>query len=446
MLCWYQTKVCQIAELLIGFGGSKQITKILVYVALIINVLFLSSAISSFVYGTIYLYHRPEMYHKIPVHFNYKRGCIQEQKNFELGRKIENYPYKSNCYPQAHVDLNNENGRFINEGYDYLMKLELELPESPSNMEMGMFMVDASVRGKQDDSWHDNKEKDESYWSSFKQKHHGKRSLNKFITSSKPVTMKYKSPLIQEAGRFFFLIFYLLDVLQESQVITTTLFDPIYLDKQNLNWTLQLQIDNPSIQIYRSNVQVHLKTTSVLTTMYNWPFVSFVIGMSTIFVPVFVMLSLATWFAVTKFFGAKQQVDDVIDESNDVVDENLEEINCLPEVDNTRSSTTENDVSQRKFDDVIEVKTDDVTEMNIDDITNDSITSLADVSSNHDVDYDIIDTPKSIKKRSRTSSCSSSSIEMVERNNWSTSSENNYTGNKMNIYPSINSEKSKKEI
>ena len=42
------------------------------------------------------------------------------------------------------------------------------------------------------------------------------------------------------------------------------------------------------------------------------------------------MLSLATWFAVTKFFGAKQQVDDVIDEGNDVVDENLEEINCLP--------------------------------------------------------------------------------------------------------------------
>ena len=76
MLCWYQTKVCQIAEFLYGIGGGKQITKILVYVALLINVLFLSSAISSFVYGTVYLYHRPEMYHKIPVHFNYKRFVV----------------------------------------------------------------------------------------------------------------------------------------------------------------------------------------------------------------------------------------------------------------------------------------------------------------------------------------------------------------------------------
>ena len=76
MLCWYQTKVCQIAEFLYGIGGGKQITKILVYAALLINVLFLSSAISSFVYGTVYLYHRPEMYHKIPVHFNYKRFVI----------------------------------------------------------------------------------------------------------------------------------------------------------------------------------------------------------------------------------------------------------------------------------------------------------------------------------------------------------------------------------
>ena len=78
-------------------------------------------------------------------------------------------------------------GKIMNEGYDYVMKLELELPESPSNMEMGMVMVDARVKGKQDDGWHDNGEKDESYWSSFKKKHHGKRSKNKEISSSKPV-------------------------------------------------------------------------------------------------------------------------------------------------------------------------------------------------------------------------------------------------------------------
>merc|ERR1719489_34827 len=330
----------------------------------------------------------------------------------------------------------------MNEGYEYLMKLEMELPETPSNMEMGMVMLEARVKGRQDDGWRDNQEKDESYWSSFKQKHHGRRSVNKLITSSKPVTMKYKSPLIQEAGRLFFLLFYLFDVLQESQVITTTLFDPIYLDKQNLNWTLQLQIDNPAVQIYHSNVLVHLKTTSVLTTMYNWPLLSFLLGTTTVFVPVFVALSLATWFAVTRFFVSKQQGGDVVD--GDAVGESLEDVDpSLLENNSRRQSTTQIDVSLKNVDDVIEVKTDDVTEMNIDDITNESVTSLADNSSQHD--YDVIDTPKNCKKRSRTSSCSSSSIEMVERNNWSTSSENNYSNNKMATYTGVDSGKLKKD-
>merc|ERR1719320_803594 len=149
--------------------------------------------------------------------------------------------------------------------------------------------------------------------------------------------MKYKSPLIQEAGRLFFLLFYLFDVLQESQIITTTLFDPIYLDKQNLNWTLQLHIDNPSVQIYGSSVLVHLKTTSVLTTMYNWPIMSFLLGTSTVFVPTFVLLSLATWFAATRFFVTKQRDDDVDDDDvsgGDVVGvgESLEDVDpSLPE-------------------------------------------------------------------------------------------------------------------
>ena len=99
--------------------------------------------------------------------------------------------------------------------------------------------------------------------------------------------------------------------------------------QQNLNWTLQLQIDNPAVQIYSSNVLVHLKTTSVLTTMYNWPLLSFLLGTSAVFVPVFVALSLATWFAVTRFFVSKQQGDDV--SGGDVVDgdavgESLEDV------------------------------------------------------------------------------------------------------------------------
>merc|ERR1719320_1056832 len=155
--------------------------------------------------------------------------------------------------------------------------------------------------------------------------------------------MKYKSPLIQEAGRLFFLLFYLFDMLQESQVITTTLFDPIYLDKQNLNWTLQLHIDNPSIQIYHSNVLVHLKSTSVLTTMYNWPIMSFLLGTSTVFVPTFVLLSLATWFAATRFFVTKQQDDDVCDDDVSDCDvgvgKSLEDVDpSLPE-NNSRGET-----------------------------------------------------------------------------------------------------------
>ena len=74
---------------------------------------------------------------------------------------------------------------------------------------------------------------------------------------------------------------------------------------------------------------------------------------------------------------------------------------CAPTENNSRrESTTRIDVSLKNVDDVIEVKTDDVTEMNIDDITNESVTSLADNSSQHD--YDVIDTPKNCKKRSRT--------------------------------------------
>lgn len=387
LLLWYQAKICSIIELF--NGKSHMLKRIIFFLFLFLNVATISFFISAFIYGTVYFYHRPKIYHSVPLNFNYQRGCIQDHKLYEMGKKYERNPYKGNCFPVAVVPLKNKHYTMLEEDLRYTVTINLELPETPANLEMGMFMISMDVHGN--DSLD---EGNDSYWSTLKQKHHGKQSVSRSMSSSTSTSMKYRSPLVRLVRFFMMWPLFIMDIQQESQIVDTLLFDNLYLDRLNLNWTAKIVIDNPAVQLYSARLDISAKFNGLQHFFYNWPLMSFLLGTCSIFIPVLLCVGITVYLIVWKAFNGRLLTSGGSDDVGDI---------------------TMADFCHERLDEV-EVRNRNVLQQT---------TADRQVGGDDDIDLDdSLQRNDLIISRSRSSSASSSSIEMISTTHIVTSSSN----------------------
>lgn len=208
--------------------------------------------LSIFMYMAFYYMYVPTISHERPVFLQFK-PCQNE---------------RGICsFPSAHIQLTKRQ-QLLMYGQPYKIHLEMEVPETQTNRELGMFMVCADFRG-QDGS---------------------------LVTSSCRSTMlHYRSTMIDILYKLIFIPFYILGTVEEKQRIQVELFAE-YEDRETAPVTdVYLEIQTKYIQLYSAKFFINAQFSGLRYFMFHWPFVSATIGITSnlFFIAVVCMI---TWY------------------------------------------------------------------------------------------------------------------------------------------------------
>ncbi|XP_058502589.1 seipin-like [Solea solea] len=212
--------------------------------AILFCVLGLLLWVSIFLYGSFYYSYMPTVSFSTPVHFYYTSDCGTSEPGL--------------CsFPKANISfMKNERDQVMAYDQPYRVSLELEMPESPVNEHVGMFMVRMSSYTK------------------------GGRIVSSVGRST---MLHYRSSLLQTVSTLVFSPLLLTGIAEQKQLIEVEL----YLDyKQNANQPTigaVIEIQSKRVQVYSSQLRIHAYFTGIRYLLYNFPLTSAVIGVASNF-------------------------------------------------------------------------------------------------------------------------------------------------------------------
>ncbi|CAK8692557.1 unnamed protein product [Clavelina lepadiformis] len=271
--------------------------RVLVFGIIAFNIACISLIISAFLFGTIYFYNMPTIYHTFPLHFQYDRLCMQQHKVFETrGKDLWQQTYKQRCFPVSTILMASPKApMLLQEAQQYSIVVRMELPETPSNLEMGMFMVKMDVNGYtpggpsrpfiKKSKWTDT-----NYGTDT--------TPNVTYSSSRSVSLQYKSPIIHYMYKVFFWPLLMFGFQHESQKLDVVLYENLMLKQANLNWNASVYIEHPSIDIYSAHLDITAQFTGLQHLLYRWPILSFLLGTTVFFLPVLFTVIVLFYFCI----------------------------------------------------------------------------------------------------------------------------------------------------
>ncbi|KAM7396446.1 hypothetical protein PAMP_019483 [Pampus punctatissimus] len=225
---------------------------------ILLCVLVLLLWVSIFLYGSFYYSYMPTVSFSTPVHFYYTSDCDASESAL--------------CsFPTANISfMKNERDLVMAYGQPYRISLELEMPESPVNEQLGMFMVKMS-----------------SYTKS-----------GKTVTSVGRSTMlHYRSSLLQTLSTLLFCPLLLTGMAEQKQLIEVELFSDYKTNAYQPTVGAVIEIQSKRVQIYSSQLRIHAYFTGIRYVLYNFPLTSAVIGVATNFA----FLSVIVLFSYLQF-------------------------------------------------------------------------------------------------------------------------------------------------
>uniref|UniRef100_A0A4W5L6L2 Seipin n=1 Tax=Hucho hucho TaxID=62062 RepID=A0A4W5L6L2_9TELE len=194
-----------------------------------------------FLYGSFYYSYMPLATYSTPVHYYYRTDCDSSASLL--------------CsFPTANVSLlRNGKNQVMTYGQPYRISLELEMPESPANQELGMFMVKMFCYSRQGQT----------------------------VTSSARSTMlRYRSGLLQTLGTLFLIPFFLAGTADQKQLVEVELFSEYREDSYAPSIGAIIEIQSQRVQIYSANLYIHAHFTGIRYFLYNFPTLSAVTGVA----------------------------------------------------------------------------------------------------------------------------------------------------------------------
>ncbi|XP_008285333.1 seipin-like [Stegastes partitus] len=226
--------------------------------AVLLCVLVLLLWVSIFLYGSFYYSYMPTVSFSTPVHFYYTSDCDASESAL--------------CsFPTANISfMKNERDQVMANGQPYRVSLELEMPESPVNEHLGMFMVKMSCYTK------------------------GGKTVS---SAGRSTMLHYRSNLLQTLNTLLFSPVLLTGMTEQKQLIEVELFSDYKTNAYQPTVGAVIEIQSKRVQIYSSQLRIHAYFTGIRYVLYNFPLTSAVIGVATNFA----FLSVIVLFSYLQF-------------------------------------------------------------------------------------------------------------------------------------------------
>ncbi|XP_076759994.1 lipid droplet biogenesis associated protein seipin [Xylocopa sonorina] len=194
--------------------------------------------LSVFLYTAFYYAYVPSISYVRPVHLFFK-PC-NEQKGI--------------CsFPSAYVQLTSKQ-QLLMVGQPYKVNLHLEMPESPANKELGMFMVCAELRSRD-------------------------RTLVE--NTCKSTMLHYRSTLLHTLTTLTFSPMMIFGTTEEKQNIVLELFGNFEDDQSHPVTMIYIEIQSRHIEFYSASVTINAQLSGLRYLMFHWPILSAIVGVCT---------------------------------------------------------------------------------------------------------------------------------------------------------------------
>lgn len=214
---------------------------------------------SVFLYGTFYYMYMPVVSHDWPVHLRFRKDCETSRIDHNL------------CsFPSANITMTTSNQKpILVHGQSYIVSMDMEMPESLVNQNLGMFMVEINFYSKFGDV---------------------------IYTSGRSVMMQYKSLLYQTLETIFYLPSLLLKTKIQKQTVFVEFTNDYYEDPYKPTVGASIEVQSKKIEIYKSSFKIQAKFTGLRYFLFYWPTLSALLGMASNFFFLSV-LALFSWIA-----------------------------------------------------------------------------------------------------------------------------------------------------
>lgn len=209
--------------------------------AVLLCVLVLLLWVSIFLYGSFYYSYMPTVSFSTPVHFYYTADCDSSEATL--------------CsFPTANISfMKNERSQVMAHSQPYRISLELEMPESVVNEQLGMFMVKMSAYSK------------------------GGETVS---SVSRSTMLHYRSDLLQTISTLVFSPLLLAGMAEQKQLIEVELFSDYRTNAYKPTIGAVIQVQSKRVQIYSAQLRIHAYFTGIRYILYNFPLTSAVIGVA----------------------------------------------------------------------------------------------------------------------------------------------------------------------
>ncbi|XP_012232082.1 seipin [Linepithema humile] len=204
---------------------------------IVISVIFIIW-LSIFLYTAFYYAYMPSMSYVRPVHLQFK-SCDKQ-------KGICSFPY-------AHVQLTKKQ-QLLMVGQPYKVNLHLEMPESPANKELGMFMVCAQMRSR------------DGYLVDH---------------TCRSTMLHYRSTLLHMLTTLTFSPMMIFGSVEEKQDVVLELFNNFEEDQSHPVTHFFLEIQSRHIEFYSATLMINAHLSGLRYIMFNWPILSTIVGIGT---------------------------------------------------------------------------------------------------------------------------------------------------------------------
>ncbi|XP_053180056.1 seipin-like [Scomber japonicus] len=231
----------------------------------VFSVVLLLLWVAAFLYGSFYYSYMPKAAYSTSVHYYYRTDC-ESSASFLCS------------YPVANISLMRNKKHVLTFGQAYRISLQLEMPESPTNQALGMFMIKTtcfSEDGGQVTS--------------------SARSARQLLSasSSRFSMLRYRSNLLRTMGTLLFLPAFLTGTVEQKQTLEVELFSDYTDDPYAPSVTAIIEILSNKVQIYSSHLYVHAHFTGIRYILFYYPFLSALVGVSSNFIFLSVLFILS---------------------------------------------------------------------------------------------------------------------------------------------------------
>lgn len=215
--------------------------------------------ISIFLYVMFYYLYMPSMSHIRPVHLQFV-SCDEVHQCVDGKGGL--------CsYPSAHVQLTRKQ-RILMIGQPYKIFINLEMPESPTNFDLGMFMVCSRLFDKD----------------------------GILVSSACRATMlHYRSQFLHVLRMLVYSPLFVVGNKEEKQLITVELYNDFEDTQSHPVTDVHIEVQSREVQLYSATLHIQAHLTGLRYVMFHWPTLSAVLGIASNLLVIFFISSLSWW-------------------------------------------------------------------------------------------------------------------------------------------------------